>query len=355
VRRLLIAAVALGALAVAGQASAASWKVFAGEQARPPAGVPKQATLDAFFPSRLTINAGDSVTFSSASFHTVTYTGGARPPAIFVRDPAKATYPELKDAARMPFYFSGLPKLIYNGPAFAPSGPKTIQGKTPASSGVLTPGPSGRPVSATFQFPRPGSYKLLCTIHPGMKATIAVKPGGSSVPVPPATAEAEALTAIGAAWQKIKQEDAAARPPANTVFMGIGREATTLAFYPKVLRIKAGTTVTFVTKAPEEVHDVAFGPKKYLLQFSRQTDLLPAGPGKPNQLTPVYVYGTEPKGRYVYDGANHGNGFLVTPLADGVAGGLPNASRVTFTKAGRYHYICFLHGPDMSGDVVVTP
>ena len=57
---------------------------------------------------------------------------------------------------------------------------------------------------------------------------------------------------------------------------------------------------------------------------------------------------------YSYDGTNHGNGFFVTPLRDGVPGGLPNTSRITFPKPGKYHYICFLHGPDMAADIVVT-
>ena len=75
-----------------GAAQAATWQVAAGEQARPPAGTPKGTTLDAFFPSKLVINAGDSVMFSSADFHTVTYTGGKAPAALFVPDPAKGTY-----------------------------------------------------------------------------------------------------------------------------------------------------------------------------------------------------------------------------------------------------------------------
>jgi plastocyanin len=77
------------------------------------------------------------------------------------------------------------------------------------------------------------------------------------------------------------------------------------------------------------------------------------GPGQPNQVTPVFVYGTDPT-PYNYDGTNHGNGFFVTPLRDGIPGALPNASRITFPQPGKYHYICFLHGPDMAGDIVVT-
>ena len=94
-----------------------------------------------------------------------------------------------------------------------------------------------------------------------------------------------------------------------------------------------GTTVTFVNRSPSEVHNVAFGPKKYLLSFSKQTDLLPQGPGSKNQVTPLFLYGTEPKGGYTFDGSNHGNGFLATPLTAGSRLiPLPRAEKVTFSK-----------------------
>src|SRR5215510_3974153 len=96
-KRLLVVAVlaAAAAVAAAGQARATDYKVFLGEQVPCgfakipgcPAGVPSQTTLDAFFPSKVTIAAGDSITFSSATFHSVAY--GLKPPAFFLPDPAK--------------------------------------------------------------------------------------------------------------------------------------------------------------------------------------------------------------------------------------------------------------------------
>ena len=153
VKRLLAVGVAAGALVLAGQASASGFKVFLGEQTRPPAGVPKGATLDAFLPATVTVVAGDSVTFSSATFHTVTY--APRPSPLFIGDPAKGTYQDILDSAGEPFYFNGLPKLIYNPIAFGPWGPKQIAGKVPTSSGVLSP-PGRKPVTATYAFPTPG-------------------------------------------------------------------------------------------------------------------------------------------------------------------------------------------------------
>ena len=52
-----------------------------------------------------------------------------------------------------------------------------------------------------------------------------------------------------------------------------------LGYFPRTLRVKAGTTVNFVNKAPSEVHNIVFGPKKYIQGLEKKTDLLPTGPG----------------------------------------------------------------------------
>jgi plastocyanin len=355
-RMLVTAAMAAGALVAVGAAQAASWQVAAGEQSRPPAGTPKMTTLDAFFPSKLVINAGDSVTFSSASFHTVTYTGGKPPAALFVPDPSKSTYTGINDSTGAPFYFDGLPKFVYNGAAFAPIGGKTVTKGVPVSSGALSPaGPKAPPAKATYTFPKAGVFTLLCNVHPGMKVSVVVKPAGTPVPATPTQVTSKALSDINAAFAKAKV--LAAKPvPANTVYAGIGGATTILSFYPQVLTVKAGTKVKFVNLAPSEVHNVAFGPKAYLLGFSKKTDFLPAGPTSKNQVTPVFPYGTDPKSAYTFDGTNHGNGFFQTQLLAGSSAiPLPRSVSVTFTKPGTYHYICFLHGPDMNGTIRVTP
>jgi plastocyanin len=353
-KRVIVLGVVAAALGFVGQASAgSSFKVFLGEQTRPPAGTPKGASLNAFLPSAVTINAGDSVTFSSGGFHTVTYT--KKPVGLFAPDPAKTTYGDLADAGGAPFFFVGLPKLIYNPTAFVPYGPKTISGNTPASSGVIVP-PGKKPVTATYTFPAPGVYHLFCQIHPGMKGTVVVKPAGGPVPKTPAQVSAQALSDVAAGWAKAKAEVAAAKPPASTVYVGLGSTSTLLAYFPKVLTVKAGATVNFLNRSPSEVHDIVFGPKKYYTALSKKTDLLPLGPpGSPNQVTPFLPFGSEPKGGYSYDGTNHGNGFLVTPLtADNAAVPLPRSAKVTFTTPGRYSYFCWIHGPNMSGTIVVT-
>jgi plastocyanin len=367
-RFLLATAVLVVAFAAAGQARAAEYKVFLGEQAPCgfakipgcPAGVPKGTTLDDFFPGRVTIVAGDTVTFSSAIFHTVTY--APKRPDQVVPDPAKGKYAELKDAAGDPFYFMGLSKLIYNGLAFAPFGPKAISGSTPASSGALSPqgnGPNAKPATFTFTFPKAGTYKLLCTVHPGMTGTVVVKPAGTAAPLTPTQVSAAALQQVNAGWAKAKVEAAAAKPPAKTVYMGIGSDAAILGYFPSKLSVKAGTTVTFVNRSTSEPHNIVFGPKKYIEHLQKTTDLMPTGPTAPNQVSPFASVGSDPKSAYSYDGTNHGNGFFSPPVTVGpkgsVGGGLGHSYRVKFTKPGKYKYFCWIHGPDMKGEIDVTP
>ena len=225
------------------------------------------------------------------------------------------------------FYFDGLLKFIYNGAAFAPAGGKTITAGVPVSSGVLSPqGPKSPPAKATYTFPKAGVFQLLCTVHPGMKVSVAVKAAGTPVPLSPAQVAAASLVEISAAWTKATPL-AGQSVPKNTVYAGVGGSPTILSYYPQVLTVKAGTTVKFINKSPSEVHNVAFGPAKYLQAFQKTTDFLPAGPGSKNQVTPVFTYGTDPKGSYSYDGANHGNGFFQTPLTAGLPGTpLPRAA-----------------------------
>ena len=308
---LALLATAAALVAVGPATAATTYKVFLGEQAEVPGGFKKlPATLNQFMPSRLVVAAGDSVTFSSATFHTVTYT--PKPLPLLVPDPTKAKYTGILDAAGQAFYFDGMPKLIYNPQAFGPFGPKTIAG-TPASSGILSPrGPKAPPATMTYTFPKTGTFKLYCTLHPGMNASVVVKPAGAAVPRTPAQVESAGLAAQNAAWEKAKAIQARVETGADTVAMGVGGKISLLGFYPKALTVKAGSTVTFANRSPSEVHNVVFSPPKYAQQFGRKTDLLPPGPKAPNQVTPILPYGSDPK-PYTYEGKTaHGNGFFST-------------------------------------------
>ena len=351
----LVAACALVVLAVPGSAMARTVDAWAGSPGKAPAGTPKSTELNLFFPATLRIHAGDKVRFRNNEFHTATFLGRKlKAPPLFSIDPSGASYSGINDAQGNPFFFNGKPKFIYNPAAFGPVGSTTVgDGKT-HSSGAFGK-PLGR-ASVTFSFPKAGRYTVVCLIHPGMRGNVVVSSKRKKVPN---AADVKAAVARESIRQYGNAKKASTKtPPANTVYAGIGDKATLLAFLPSKLTVKVGQSVDFVERSSSEVHNTVFGPKDYVEKFGQDTDFLPQGPGKPNQVTPVDVYGTDPPGAggaWTYDGTNHGNGFFVTPVIDNQPGGpLANSSRITFTKAGTYHYFCAIHGPEMSGDVVVT-
>lgn len=342
---------ALAALAVAAPAGAQTWTSQVGEQAKAPAGTPQGATLNMFLPAKLAIRAGDKVTFRSRGFHTVSYTAGAAPGPPFVPDPSGAKYGPIADSAGAPFFFGALQKIVYNLASFAPAGTGRVDGSAAVSTGILAPGEDGKTATATLTFPKVGRYAILCLIHPGMTQSITVKRKIARIPTA-AAVKKQAVKETAAGWAAITRL-AKAPVPAGTVLMGRGNKATVLGYFPAKSTIKAGSTIHFESASASEPHNVVFGPPDYIEGFMKATDLLPAAPDAPNQVSPALAYGTE-GGPYVYTGANHGNGFMATPLAS-LAPGFPvRATDVTFTKAGTYHFFCLLHGPEMAGDITVT-
>ena len=187
VKRLVIVATLFASLAFAGQAMAGNtYTVLLGQQGPTPAGVVKSAFLDQFLPSKVTINAGDTVTFSSASFHTVSY--APKPPALFVPDPAKGKYASLNDAA-------GIAVLLRRAAEvhLQPPGVRAVRAeddlrarRRPRAVCSRRPARRRSPRRSPTPFPKAGTYKLFCNVHPGMKGTVVVKPAGGAVPMTPA-------------------------------------------------------------------------------------------------------------------------------------------------------------------------
>jgi plastocyanin len=120
-----------------------------------------------FFPSALTIKAGQSVHFGIAStseIHTMTF--GPQPlPDFVMAQPQPA----------------GPPRLQFSPYAFLPSDPTvppytgTNHGNGFFNTGIIDTNPrSAPPSSVDITFTAPGTYRYECTIHPGMEATITV-------------------------------------------------------------------------------------------------------------------------------------------------------------------------------------
>lgn len=119
-----------------------------------------RAQILQFGPSNLTIKAGDSVVWSSAYFHTVTFNPVPPPPDFVVPQPQP----------------NGPPLLIANPKAVIPAKPSPIYDpKQYYNSGLLFPG-SYAGMSWSLTFNTPGTYDYFCIVHflQGMKATITV-------------------------------------------------------------------------------------------------------------------------------------------------------------------------------------
>jgi plastocyanin len=242
-----------------------------------------------------------------------------------------------------------------------PAGGSTVAGRDELHNAVISP--TLKQPHVTYTFSEPGVYRYVCLLHPFMRGTIDVAAPGASVPGA-ATVLPAAGRRLGHDWAAAAQRAKAVPAKRATVLMGIGTTRFSVdSFRPAALTVKVGTTVTFVNRSPAELHDVAFGPPGYLRTLLRTTDLIPRSPTSArNQVSPFLRYGTDPPGRLVHDGRNHGNGTLIGPLTDDRAGtcpgcapgiSLPGQTRITFTRPGTYRYVCLLHAPQMHGVIVV--
>jgi plastocyanin len=367
-RSTFVAVVAALVLPVA--ANAATYKVAAGapQNAKLPASFAQGLyDADAFYPGTtpLTIHVGDTVRFIGG-FHTATIVGNANPASLGLiqPDPAHGVYPSVLDAANQPFSFSGQPKFIYNPATLGPAGGPVVSSKTTTyNSGALFLSlPKGYPL----KFAKAGTYKIVCLIHQHMKGTIKVVNRNAAAPTPSAaatagTAEANADVAAAVDLHVNLPFSAQTADNKNTATIDIGggtKRFSLFAFYPSALSVKVGTTITFRLGGPNEVHNVGIGDYNYQAQFIQANDLLPQGPGSPNQVNPAMVYGTDPavNGVRTFTGNTmHGNGFFATPIVDAEPGSPQTASvKVTVTAPGTYTMICHVH-PQMVATLNVRP
>jgi plastocyanin len=316
--------------------------------------------LQAFFPSEITINAGDAILWEfpdPPGFHTVTFLSGQEVPALIIPDPDAGT-PAASPAV-------GPPPLIINPQAAFPAGGTTYDGTGYLNSGLdVIRLPGDPPFVVTFT--TPGTYEYQCIPHGVvMKATVVVQEAGSALPEDWAAADARGEQERGALIEEGKAEiagysEATAATPADgstvwEVAAGVGEgQARVFQFLPNTVEIKAGDTVRWVNYSTTEPHTVTFVGAGAEQPEDIAIEPQASGPPKIVQ-NPLTLF---PQGGPVYSGEGYVNsGFMGELNGQPLPGGL--AYELTFDTAGEFPYYCILHasgpeGPGMTGTIRVS-
>ena len=293
------------------------------------------ATL-AFLPGMLTVQAGDTVRWTFAGVHSVTFDSG-RPPLPYRETPGSE------------------PGEIVFGPGrdpFGPVGPDvTYDGTQQLSSGRLTV--DDDPYTLTFA--RPGMYAYYCILHRGMKGAVQVVSTATATTETPAQAQArgraegEAIIArLRADTGAVQTVRAEATPVAvHTVSAGLGNPdgGSALRFLPDVLSVRRGDVVVWTNPDAMEPHTVAFTSGATPPLFA---DVRPR-PGLP-PLIVITAAVAEPAGGTTYTGS----GFVGSGILDNHAPYPRNSFALRIdAAAGVYEYVCLIHTM-MKGTLMVS-
>ena len=293
-----LAALALGQPASAAQPIAShTWQVAVGEETAHDA-----IQGMAFLPGTLWINAGDTVVWTARAgeLHTVTFLAKGQPLTPF--NPADPT------------------QLLHQGGS-------VYDGVSYYNSGVLSDEvDSGFPAGTTYSltFNTTGDFTYYCLVH-GVMMTgmVHVRASGTAYPMTQHQYDAQSAHARAAifrdGWHLWRETAEAANN--HTVFAGADDgTAMVMRWIGQTVHVRLGSSVTFVNNGMAAPHTVTFGVEQ------------------PNIFVP---YG---------DPTN----FTGQPLNSGLF--LPGATfTVTFTKKGRFGYICGLHDYlHMVGTVIVS-
>ena len=306
--------------------------------------------LLAFFPTEITVNAGDSVYWEVRGFHNVHFLSGALLPQLIVptSELAGAGSPAASPAG-------GTPQLVLNPDVAFPSGGTTYDGTGVVNSGIPLD-PSAPPFVLTFT--APGEYDYYCTVHGEvMEGRVVVQEEGAPRPMDQAAIDRQATEEMNALLEQARtlaeRQGGTASPAAGVpeVLAGVSQgQIEVNAFFPRQLTISAGDTVRFVnpTTEPPVPHTVTFIGGGEAVEFVVPQ---PSSGGPP-------VLALNPKLVAPAGGSYSGQGFANSGLL--VAGGGPTTYELTFDTPGEYRYYCAIHagGPDeelgMTGIITVS-
>jgi plastocyanin len=265
-----------------------------------------------FLPGDVTVNAGDSVKWvaSSMEIHTVTFfDGGKVQKKVSPFDPSNPTQllKQGGDVLGAGLYSSGVMTTATSFPVLPPKVPLVK--------------------SYTLKFPNTGTYTYYCWVHGLMMVGVVhVQPAGSAYPYTQKQYDEQAATAAAGLAASGRQLHRELRSQATNhkVFTGGDNGVVSLMrFVRSTVVVHRGQSVRFLNTGMGTPHTVTFGKE-------------PAGAA-------LLAPSGDPKH---FKGGDLNSGIL-TPGAK---------FKVTFLKAGTFHYICGLHdGMGMVGKVVVRP
>ncbi len=214
------------------------WSVWVGAEAKSPTVMPM-----GYYPEILTVDVGDTVTWTIQSMepHTITFgpQEGPNPPTVTGGD--------------------------------APEGGSTYGGQGVVSSGFITLGES-----YTLTFTAAGVFPYHCALHPGMAGVIVVQPSGAPYPMSPQAVKRESRLQASLAISLAEKNASAYRPQPPTSVDGhqvfhvaaglsppTGASSTVLSPNGRILGhasisektpTSASVTVTLHDVAPHEVY-----------------------------------------------------------------------------------------------------
>jgi plastocyanin len=327
----------LGGLSLAIFGLLTPWTARAAQTWEVQAGLDRIGTTDGlsanqFGPQSLTINVGDTVAWTIAGFHSVTFPTGA---------PPQLPQPSLQ-RGDVDFTFPVLP-----------AGGATYDGSQWISSGVPMD-----PSQAVYRvmFTKAGVFQYLCLVHPGMDAYLTVLPEGAGLPETPAAAktrgQAQLARTADAAAALAMAADTARTGPVHfqTIGLGNGNGASYLGFTYKDISVTRGDWVEWTIADPMEPHTVTFlsGAAPFEVIEPR-----PNAAGPPNLIIPAKV--TLPSGGSTYTGTGMVSSGILSESGFGPPGSRARTSWGVKIDAppGTYTYLCLIH-PEMVGTITVT-
>ncbi len=219
----------------------------------------KQAvSIMSYFPNKLRVHVGDTVTWKANSheIHTVTFLAGAAMPDLIIPAPQGMASP-----------------LQFNPQAALPIAPQNGQydGASYVNSGVMSTDP-GNVTSFSLTFTSKGTFEYVCVVHGMMmSAQIEVVDKGVRIPSPAAVNVlakvqiAKALAKVpGVLEQAAKQIQPPVHHPDGTtsykVMVGYSSGVVdVMRFFPKTLNVKPGDTVEWdLSAANVAPHTITF-------------------------------------------------------------------------------------------------